>query len=213
MVLDRHRAAVDWFIIPFSRAMRNVDPNTITWISFPFAIAAGILYWQSSPANAYFLLLALAAVGIASILDLMDGKIAQLYNKQTKKGDYLDHVIDRFSDVVIFTGVAFSVWTDLRVGFFALIGILLTSYMGTQAQAVGIGRNYGGILGRADRLVILLFVSLFDYVRIVIGWDFPTTWFIHSGLDAMLWWYAIAGIFTAVQRFAQGLRWFDKGSG
>lgn len=210
MVLDRHRVVLDWLVVPLSRALRHVDPNTITWISFPFAILAGLFYYLSSPEQVLFLLFALLAVIIASVLDLLDGKIATMFDKKTKKGDYLDHIIDRFSDVVIFTGVAFSVWTDIRIGFFALIGVLLTSYMGTQAQAVGIGRNYGGILGRADRLVLLLVATLFDYVRLLIGWEIPAAWFFGSGLDVVMWWYAVAGNLTAVQRFVQGLRWFDQ---
>ena len=38
-----------------------------------------------------------------------------------------------------------------QIGVFALTGVLMSSYLGTQAQAVGVGRYYGGILGRADR--------------------------------------------------------------
>ncbi|HRW83235.1 MAG TPA: CDP-alcohol phosphatidyltransferase family protein, partial [Methanothrix sp.] len=39
---------------------------------------------------------------------------------------------------------------------FAVMGVLLTSYLGTQAQALRLGRLYGGIMGRADRLVLIL---------------------------------------------------------
>ena len=35
--------------------------------------------------------------------------------------------------------------------------------MGTQAQAVGAGRVYEGVLGRADRLVILTLVPMIQY--------------------------------------------------
>jgi phosphatidylglycerophosphate synthase len=37
-----------------------------------------------------------------------------------------------------------------------MIGVLLASYIGTQAQAVGLNRLYGGVLGRADRMVIII---------------------------------------------------------
>ena len=213
MVLDKHRGIVDWIVVPLSRVFRNVNPNSLTWISFPFAIAAGVLYYLSDPAsdNAWLLVfLALTMVGFTSLFDLLDGKVAKMYDKATKKGDYLDHVIDRFSDVVIFAGVAFSAWTDLRVGFFAMTGVLLTSYMGTQAQAMGMKRNYGGILGRADRLALLSIASAFDIIRLLLGYGFPSGWVVGSALDATMWWYAIAGNFTAVQRFYQGLRWFDR---
>jgi archaetidylinositol phosphate synthase len=40
-----------------------------------------------------------------------------------------------------------------------ITGVLLASYLGTQAQAVGVGRVYGGIMGRADRLIILILAT------------------------------------------------------
>ena len=39
----------------------------------------------------------------------------------------------------------------------------MLSYMGTQAQAVGAGREYAGLLGRADRLVVLSIVPIIQY--------------------------------------------------
>src|SRR2546421_433634 len=62
-------------------------------------------------------------------------------------------------------GVAFNaMYSRLSVGTLALLGVLLTSYMGTQAQAVGQGRAYGGILGRADRLVLLFLGGLIQWL-------------------------------------------------
>ena len=40
----------------------------------------------------------------------------------------------------------------------------MLSYMGTQAQAVGAGREYAGLLGRADRLVVLAIVPIIQYL-------------------------------------------------
>src|SRR2546430_15123943 len=72
------------------------------------------------------------------------------------RGDFLDRVLDRYADVFMLGGVAFNaMYCHLEVGMFALLGVLLTSYMGTQAQAVGQGRAYGGVLGRPDRFLRL----------------------------------------------------------
>lgn len=213
MVLDKRRGWVSWIVDPVAHSFRHVDPNIITWISLPFAIAGGLLFWYSGEDQAraaLWVFLGLAAVGMASLLDLMDGRIARTYGKLSKKGDYLDHVIDRFADVVLFAGVAFSAWADLRVGFFAITGVLLTSYMGTQAQAIGIGRNYGGILGRADRLALLSIASVAEIARHLGLYSIPPSWHLMSAFDAMLWWFAIAGNLTAIQRFFQGLKWLDE---
>ena len=86
------------------------------------------------------------------------------------------------------------------IGVFAMTGVLMSSYLGTQAQAVGLKRNYGGILGRADRLVLLM---VFGAVEVV----FPSPLFL--GLPALGWLLVIFGVFghvTAVQRFVSGWR-------
>lgn len=210
---------IDWLVVPISRSLRHVNPNTITWISFLFAIAAGVLYVLSAPAAEsaqHLLWFALGCVIVSGVLDLVDGKIAKLFDKASRKGDYLDHAIDRFCDVTLFGAIGLSAWADVRVGLAAIAGVLLTSYMGTQAQAVGIGRHYGGILGRADRLVLLMVATLVDAVLAGMGMDglpFGAPFGLPGmqwTLGLLLWWYAIAGFATAFQRFFAALRWFDK---
>ena len=39
----------------------------------------------------------------------------------------------------------------------------MLSYMGTHAQAVGAGRDYAGLLGRADRLVGMAMIPVIQY--------------------------------------------------
>src|SRR5437867_9018264 len=100
------------------------------------------------------------ALPISSYLDALDGRVAKLFRKTSVRGDLVDHVFDRYADVFIVSGIGFGLYCRLSVGFFAIIGILLTSYMGTQAQALGQGRRYAGLLGRADRLVLLFLGGL-----------------------------------------------------
>lgn len=214
MVLDKRRGWADFVVGPMARSLRNVDPNTITWVSFPFSVAAGVLYYFSGPAllmttAAWLLMGALLCLGMSSLLDLVDGKVATTYNKTSRKGDYLDHVIDRFSDVFLFGGVALSAWVDLRLGLVAVVAMLLVSYLGTQAQAVGGRRNYGGMLGRADRLAVLAVATLVDAVRLFVGWGVPDSLLVGSALELMMWYMAVAGVVTVVQRFYQGLKSLD----
>src|SRR2546427_13050446 len=86
--------------------------------------------------------------------------------KASVRGDSLDHVLDRYADVFMLGGIAFNAtYCRLGVGTLALLGVLLTSYMGTQEQSVGPGRAYGGVLGRADWLRHLLFGCLIQLLE------------------------------------------------
>ena len=97
--------------------------------------------------------------------------------------------------------IALSGWCHSWIGLLAIIGVLLTSYMGTQAQAVGAARLYDGLLGRADRVVLCVAIPLIEYLLIRLGYGSFTIFGFHTNLmDLMMVYFAIVGNFTAVQR-------------
>ncbi len=211
MVLDKQRHRLDWWLVPLAKALRHVDPNVFTWLSLIAAFVGGWAFYQSGPDALGMLILGWAMVLSNSILDLLDGKVARLTGKMTPKGDYLDHAIDRFSDVLFIGGIALSPWASAELGIAAIVFTLLTSYLGTQAQAIGMGRNYGGLLGRADRMVLIL---IMPWVQWVItgryGWsELNLGGYSFTLLGWMLVYFAAVGALTTVQRFVGGLKGFD----
>lgn len=209
MVLDRYRGFADRFLLPAASRMVHVNPDAVSWAAFLAAIAAGVSFFLGGGG---FLGLALVLILVNSYLDALDGKIAKLAGKASARGDFLDHVLDRYSDVMMLGGVAFSaMYCHLWIGTLALLGVLLTSYMGTQAQAVGQGRVYGGILGRADRLVLLFVGGLIQWIvapsgGVVVGAGAiafgPLEWFMVL--------FAVLGHATAVQRGVKTWRGFPS---
>lgn len=201
MVLDKKRSSVDPILSKLATAFSSFSPDFFTWLALLCAILAAIFFHQSSPLierQLPLLLFASLFVFLNGLFDAVDGKIAKIKHISSKKGDFLDHAIDRFADVFIVGGLALSPWCHLEIGFFAMIGMLLTSYMGTQAQAVGQKRLYAGLLGRADRLALLIFAPVIQ--NLLLYFNHP---FIYgfSLLDWVLVYLAIIGNFTAVQRF------------
>lgn len=205
MVLERHSGLLRHILDPLTRLLKHVHPNVITWMALPFALLAGALIWRSSPStepDTWYLVWAAISISIMGILDLLDGRIARLMEKATASGDFLDHVMDRWLDIILIAAISFSPWADIRVGLFAMVGTLLTSYMGTQAQAVGAGRVYGGILTRADRVIILIAAPWIDHFFAL--YDFSVPWPLPGGQYALglaLWYFAFMGVFTSLQRF------------
>jgi len=203
MVLERYRAGWETTLHPAARTAQRlgITPNFVTGVSFVFAVAAAAFFALASPARPHLLFWGAAAVAANAILDGLDGRLARLTNTSSKRGDYLDHVVDRYSDAVILLGLAWSTYGDLRWGLFAIVGTFLTSYMGTQAQALGLGRNYGGWLGRADRLVILIAVPVLTFGAHLVGYVPPLG---LMPIVLMLAYFAIVGNITALQRFWSG---------
>ena len=202
MVLDGQRARVDFALTPVARKLINVNPNTISWVGLILALLSGVvLYLSAGSGYEYLLLVGALVVIVSGYFDALDGKVAKLAGKAGRKGDYLDHVFDRYADVFMIGGVAFSAWCDPYLGMFALVGVLLTSYMGTQAQAIGAPRLYAGLLGRADRVVLSTLFPIIQFVMMQFGYgSFDIIGFEINWLEIMMLWFAVVGNLTAIQR-------------
>jgi len=211
MVLDGQRKNVDPILSLVAKRFIKINPDVLTWISVVFAFIAGLFFYFSTPEldlSNYFLFGAALFVFLNGFFDAIDGKVAKLTNKASKRGDFLDHALDRYADVFMVGGLALSVWCRPSIGFLALVGMLLTSYMGTQAQAIGHKRDYSGLLGRADRLVLLMIFPIVQHIFLLYSIQMPLN---ISVLEWVLIYFAVMGNITAVQRFYSTLKWFKKG--
>ncbi|MCL2509543.1 MAG: CDP-alcohol phosphatidyltransferase family protein [Methanomassiliicoccaceae archaeon] len=200
MVLDGQRKKVDFALTPVAEKLINVNPNMISWAGLILAFVSGLLLYLSFEYH-YLLIVGALMVIVSGYFDALDGKVAKLAGKASNKGDYLDHVFDRYADVFMIGGVAVSAWCNPYLGLLALVGVLLTSYMGTQAQAIGAPRLYAGLLGRADRVVLSTLFPIIQFIMIYLGYSsidiagYSITW-----LEVMMIWFAVVGNLTAVQR-------------
>jgi archaetidylinositol phosphate synthase len=202
LVLDSKRKTADVILDPVARAFIKVNPNTISFISLILAALAGaLIYLAYDDLTALLLPLAAITVLVSGFLDALDGKIARLTGKAGKRGDFVDHVIDRYADVLMIGAVAVSSWCNPYLGMLAIIGVLLTSYMGTQAQAVGAGRHYAGLLGRADRLVLMVAACVLQWILYLFGIVWIDLAFVSFTIfEVMMLWFAVVGNLTAIQR-------------
>jgi len=204
LVLNRYREKVDSYFDPIAKAFSRISPNTLSVISLLCAfIAMLILIIINDPAA---LIIALIFVILNGFFDTLDGKVAKIMGKANARGDLVDHVIDRFADFFILTGISLSSFADVRIGVIALGSVMIASYMGTQSQALGLKRDYGGILGRAERMILLMIFLLLAYIietsvaggsgRILVS---DGLWL--SVLDVMLLVFIVLANLTTVQRF------------
>ncbi len=208
MVLDSYREFADRLLTPLAARLRGVNPNVLSWAGLATSGLTGLfLYLAHFIPGTLALALAFVALAVSSLLDALDGKVARLRGVASPRGDFLDHVFDRYADVLVLTGLFFSPYARPEVALFGFLGVLLTSYVGTQAQAVGIGRLYGGLLGRADRLVILLVVLLLHLFL-----DPDGTLLLGLGvvsfllMEYALLLFGVLGNVTAVQRMVEAWR-------
>lgn len=163
MALNNLREKFTDIVAPMVNKLGFVNPNYISWFSL---FIAGISAWCFATATADAegakkLILATLLFAFAAFCDALDGQIARVHNKTSSYGDFLDHTIDRIVDfgIIVAIGVNTAWLTSPHLGYMAGLATLMGSYMGTQSQSVGLGRNYGGF-GRADRMAITFFGCL-----------------------------------------------------
>jgi archaetidylinositol phosphate synthase len=86
--------------------------------------------------------------------------------------------------------------------------------MGTQAQAIGYKREYSGLLGRADRLVLLMIIPIVQHIFLIYKiFEFDLYYYGFNLLELVLIYFAVVGNITAVQRIISVLRFFKNKSG
>ena len=202
MTLDQLRPVANRTLEPWVDVSERLGltPNGVSAIAFLTAIGAAVAYYLGGTMPIWYLL-ASTLVALNGWLDLLDGALARRQGVDSRAGDLLDHVLDRYADIVIVAGLAAGI-DRYGLGLAAVTGVLMTSYLGTQSQAVGLDRAYGGFVGRADRLAI---IGIVGYVAVVVRNTL-------LGLDLIGWvlvFLAVVGHLTAVQRFLGAWRRLD----
>ena len=164
MVADDYREVGAKILDPIAEKI-PLSPMSISFLSLITAIGAGYSFYlvDSNLGNKEYLLAGALLVFLTAVLDALDGIVARKRGLSSKRGDLVDHTLDRVADILIIGGIAFGPLVKTEIGFAAIIGVLMLSYMGTQAQAVGAGREYAGLLGRADRLIVLILIPIIHY--------------------------------------------------
>ena len=194
MTLDTLRPVADRLLDPFVAGAKRLGltPDAVSVLALLTAVGAGAAFAFAAELRLLYLLGAVLVLW-NGIFDLLDGALARELDSQSDAGDLLDHVLDRYADILIISGLAAGVG-QYALGLAAITGVLMTSYLGTQAQAVGLDRVYGGLLGRADRLALIGVVATVAAVVDATA----------LGLTAVGWLlviFAVVGHLTALQRF------------
>ena len=132
--------------------LKPIHPDVLTWGALGCSIASAVLL-SFAQANRWLFLVIPILLFFRIVLNALDGLLAQATGKARPFGEVLNEATDRLSDIAILLGIAYSPFSSIRWGMSAVAAVLFSSYMGILGKAVGAGRQYGGILGKADRML------------------------------------------------------------
>jgi len=133
-------------------------PNKVSGIGVVFAVLSAVSYWQWKTQHALLLLAPLFLLA-SGVCDALDGVLARRFGEATMFGGFLDSLLDRYADALIFVGIILGGLCNIYWGFLAIVGTLLVSYCRARAETVGIKMETVGLMERAERLLILIFAG------------------------------------------------------
>jgi CDP-diacylglycerol--glycerol-3-phosphate 3-phosphatidyltransferase len=126
---------------------------------------------------------------LAALPDVLDGAVAKASGTASSRGAFFDSVADRFTDALFLLGIAWYLSGDggrIALLPMAVLGAsMLISYERAKAEALGYQAK-GGLMERAERLILLGLGLLFSQLLIPI-----------------LWVMLVLTLVTAVQRFVK----------
>jgi len=156
-----------WFT-PVARRL-PLSPNTITLIALCLNLVAAVLLLLGTRHPALFLV-AMIFVAIGGFADALDGVVARLQQKETRFGDFLDHICDRISDTAL--AACWMIGNRVRETLVvaAVIVIMLNGYIGTQIEATFRERNYES-LGRGEFVLALVVFPIVSFILFSNGWS------------------------------------------
>jgi phosphatidylglycerophosphate synthase len=132
----------------------NIHPDAVSYGSIVASGFAAVCFWQS--ARWPWLLIAGPLLCYVRLwLNMLDGMVALASGKASPRGEILNDLPDRISDILIFVGVAHSGLCAIVCGYWAALFAVLTAYVGMFGQAVGVQREFSGVMAKPWRMVTL----------------------------------------------------------
>ena len=164
------RTTVDKGLLPIGHSLRragiSADVITITGIAMATVAALTI--------GAGYLRVGFLFLLLTGIPDALDGAVARASGTGSDRGAFFDSVSDRLTDALLFGGVAWYLASNepgrimmLPVAIMALA--MFISYQRAKAESLGFDAK-GGLMERAERIIVLALALLFSELLIAILW-------------------------------------------
>jgi len=166
----RFRAPVERAVKPLGDGLRRtgLTPDHLTLIGLVLAVAATIVIALGGLRGGLLLVI------LAALPDLLDGALAKASDNASQRGAFFDSVADRVTDMLLLGGVGWYLATEYGAHAamlpFAVMGLsALISYQRAKAESLGLSAK-GGLMERAERVILLCIGLLFDSILVPILW-------------------------------------------
>jgi CDP-diacylglycerol--glycerol-3-phosphate 3-phosphatidyltransferase len=135
-------------------ARARIHPDVINAAGLGISYGmAGVLLLAAAHPGLFWVLPAGAFLRTAC--NALDGMVARRLGVSSPFGEVINELFDRLSDAAILLAVGLGGLASLALTALGTSLVLVNSYVGIIGKAAGYRRIYSGILGKADRMIIV----------------------------------------------------------
>lgn len=159
-MLGKYRNYYQKILLPFGKvfSILSISPNTLTILSLMASAGAMVGYMENK------LLLGVFFILVTGFFDIADGTTARYTKNESRFGSVLDHVVDRYAEFFIITGIVLGGYVSWVWGFAALFGMIMASFTRAKAESVGgMASCTVGIAERQEKLILVIIGSLAQF--------------------------------------------------
>jgi len=166
-VLNNLRDVLKPFLEKIGRgfASTGLSPNFWTIVGLAIALASAGVYGLGME---YGLIIGGVLLLVSGFFDMVDGQVARVTGKTSKKGGYLDSMFDKIAETAIFLGILIGGYAEPYLVMLAITISLLVSYARAKSDSLNITLQGVGIGERAERLLVIAIIGIIGFMDIAV---------------------------------------------
>ncbi len=143
-------------------ASTGLSANFWTCVGLVFALVSAAVYGLGFE---FGLIAGGILLLVSGFFDVVDGQVARVTNKTSKKGSYLDSMFDKIAEVAIFLGILIGGYAEPYLVMLAITLSLLVSYARAKSDALDVKLQGIGIGERAERLLVIAIIGIIGFME------------------------------------------------
>ena len=152
-------------LLPLAKKMRFINPDLLSYLGTVTAFGTMFCYLYAS-GHPVLLPWSILLTLVRMTLNTIDGVIAIERGNLRLKGEIVNALPDRYSDIFILMGIGLSPLCAPWLGMAGMASMFLVSYTGMLSKAVAVNWQHHGPLGKVERLVFIMIFSGLEYFRL-----------------------------------------------
>lgn len=155
-------------LLSLARKLRWVHPDIVSYAAAAAALVTAFCF-PFAPDHRWLLILAIFLILLRMMLNTIDGVMAIERGNLSLKGEIVNALPDRYSDLFLLLGIAFSPLCSTFLGVLAMASMFLVSYTGMLGKALGVDWQHHGPLGKVERLILIMLFSGIQFFTLADG--------------------------------------------